>query len=510
MTLRYTTYHFPGGIHPPERKTLSNAASIRTAALPSHLIIPLSQHIGLEAKPLVQVGQTVLRGQCIGLAQGATSANVHASSSGTVVAIEPRPTHHPSGLPTTCVVIKTDGLDAWAPHDEPNAQHALPWTSDPELLQQRLREAGIVGLGGAGFPTAVKASTHHNGELHTLILNAVECEPYITADDATLRYHAQEVLTGCDWLCRITGIRHVMIGIEDNKPEAITTLEKAIAEHHIAQNNVAQNNIEHENPIVYDIVVVPTKYPSGGEKQLIQLLTGREVPRGTLPAALGILCQNVGTAFAVYRALSLGTPLTSRITTLTGEAIPEAARGNYDVRLGTPITEWLNSVDVTWQHVDRLVMGGPMMGVTLPSADTPIVKVSNCVIAAPFSELPEPEPELPCIRCGLCAEACPASLLPQQLFWHAKSSNLDGLTQHNLSNCIECGACAYVCPSHIPLVQYYRYGKGLLRAHQESTRKSDQSRERFEARQARIDRENAEREAKRQARSKRPTCLRPS
>lgn len=530
MTLRYTTYSIPGGIHPPERKSLSNGVEIRPAPVPKQLVIPLGQHIGAEAKPQVQVGDQVYRGQLIGAAQGKVSAPVHASSSGVVHAIEPRAVQHPSGLPATCVVIDTDGEDTWLPGLESPDERRVPGLGEEtntasletEALLETLSAAGIVGLGGAGFPTALKAETslpnnlkaadsknlsseqttpkHFNSKdftskkegIHTLILNAVECEPYITADDLTLRTHSRAVLIGCDWLCKISGAEQVSIGIEDNKPEAITALQAALKDYECEKQTATR----------FEIVVVPTKYPSGGEKQLVQLITGKEIPQGGLPASLGLLCQNVGTAYAVYEALSLNRPLTSRITTLTGEALPAATRGNYEVRLGTPVASLLNALSVNWEKVDRLVMGGPMMGFTLDTADIPIVKVTNCLIAAPFAELPAPAPEMPCIRCGHCAEVCPASLLPQQLFWYSKSQDIDALTQHNVLDCIDCGACSYVCPSQIPLVQYFRFGKGLIRQHAAETQKSDHARERFEARQARLEREQAEREAKRKARAK--------
>lgn len=508
MTLRYTTHSMPGGIHPPERKSLSNGVAIRSAPLPTQLVIPLGQHIGAEASPVVTIGERVYRGQVIGVAEGKISAPVHASSSGRVSAIAARPVQHPSGLPATCIVIDTDREDRWLPTLAQPVEKPVPCLTSLDGAQNEtflnaLSAAGIVGLGGAGFPTALKAAVTQQGAsalstttqkqgIHTLILNAVECEPYITADDLTLRQRSRGVLMGCDWLCTLSGAQNVLIGIEDNKPEAITALQLAIQEYDIEKNTRT----------AFEIVVVPTKYPSGGEKQLIQLITGQEVPQGGLPASLGLLCQNVGTAYAVYEALSLNRPLTARITTLTGEALPAHTRGNYEVRLGTPVASLLNALDVNWAQVDRLVMGGPMMGFTLESADIPIVKVTNCLIAAPFSELPPPAPEMPCIRCGHCAEVCPASLLPQQLYWYSKSQDRGALSQYNVLDCIECGACSYVCPSQIPLVQYFRFGKGMIRQHVAETQKSDHARTRFEARQARLEREQAEREAKRKARAK--------
>jgi len=499
MTLRYTTHRMPGGIHPPEQKRISNTVPIRPAPLPKQLIIPLGQHLGAEAEPSVRVGDTVLRGECIAKAGTGISAPVHATSSGKVTAIEPRPIQHPSGLSATCIIIDTDGEDNWHPKAQPK-KPTYHFERDNQQLNQLVHQAGVVGLGGAGFPTAFKAKpqTQKNKQrqpIHTLILNAVECEPYITADDVSIRERSDEILVGCQWLTKITGANRVLIGIEDNKPEAITALKESIQRHRTRFNPMGPTP-------TFEIIVLPTKYPSGGEKQLIQLVTGLEVPQGQRPDTLGLLCVNVGTCYAVYLALSCQTPLTSRITTFTGQAIPSQARGNYEIRIGTPVVDVLNHLGADWSQVDRLVMGGPMMGYTLQSAHIPLVKTSNCIIAAPYAELPAPQPELPCIRCGFCAQVCPASLLPQQLYWYAKSQDEQGLEQQNLMDCIECGACSYVCPSHIPLVQYYRYGKGLIRQHTEEKRKSDHARMRFENRQARIEREQAEREAKRLARRK--------
>ena len=313
-----------------------------------------------------------------------------------------------------------------------------------------------------------------------LIINAVECEPYITADDRLMRERADEIVLGIQILQYLLNPHDTLIGIEDNKPEAIAALRAACADSDV------------------EVRVVPTKYPSGGEKQLIQLLTGKEVPSGSIPAQCGVVCQNVGTAWAVKRAVHDGEPLLSRITTVTGDAV--ARPGNYEVWLGTPVADLLHHAGVDKERLGRLVMGGPMMGFTLHDPSVPVVKTSNCVIAASAEELPEPPPEQACIRCGACAEVCPANLLPQQLYWYAKTDDFERAQHHNLMDCIECGACAYVCPSHIPLVQYYRYAKGEIRTQAAEQIKADRARERFEARQARLEREQAEKEARRRAR----------
>lgn len=468
-------FGFPGGVHPPEHKTDSSEAAIRVAPLPPRLVLPLSQHAGAPAEPVVAVGERVLKGQVIAKAKGMVSANVHAPSSGIVAAIELRPVQHPSGLEQPCIVIDTDGRDEWIAH-----AGIADWQArDPAELVALFREAGIAGMGGAGFPTAVKVAPRK--PIDQLILNAVECEPYITADDRLMRERARDVVEGLKILRHILRPREVLVGIEDNKPQAIAAMRQAV------------------DGTGMEVVVVPTKYPSGGEKQLIENLTGKEVPSGGLPADVGVVCCNTGTAHAVFRAITHGEPVISRITTLTGDAL--ARRGNVEVLVGTPVIDLLRDAGLDERNLHRLVMGGPMMGFTLQSPAVPVVKTTNCLIAASVAELPDPAPEQPCIRCGACAEACPASLLPQQLYWFSKAGEFDKAQDQHLMDCIECGACAYVCPSSIPLVQYYRYAKGEVRKQQAEERKADRAKQRFEARKARLEAEQAEREARRKARA---------
>ena len=469
-------FDFPGGVHPPEHKDRSNGTPIQPGPLPAQLVLPLNMHLGAPAKPCVGAGDRVLKGEKIAEPVGAVSAALHAPTSGTVVAIGPRPIQHPSGLDALCIVIEPDGEERWVER-RPVAD---PAALGPDGLVALLRDAGVAGLGGAGFPTAVKVTLGDHQRVAQLIINAVECEPYITADDRLMRERADEIVLGIQILQYLLNPHDTLIGIEDNKPEAIAALRAACADSDV------------------EVRVVPTKYPSGGEKQLIQLLTGKEVPSGSIPAQCGVVCQNVGTAWAVKRAVHDGEPLLSRITTVTGDAV--ARPGNYEVWLGTPVADLLHHAGVDKERLGRLVMGGPMMGFTLHDPSVPVVKTSNCVIAASAEELPEPPPEQACIRCGACAEVCPANLLPQQLYWYAKTDDFERAQHHNLMDCIECGACAYVCPSHIPLVQYYRYAKGEIRTQTAEQIKADRARERFEARQARLEREQAEKEARRRAR----------
>ncbi|PRB82092.1 electron transport complex subunit RsxC [Pseudomonas sp. MYb185] len=477
MTAQPRIWDIPGGIHPPQNKAQSTARGLEQPPLPERLILPLLQHIGNRAEPLVKPGDQVLKGQVIATASGLFSCPVHAPTSGTVSALGPAPYPHASGLAEPAIIIDSDGEDRWI-----EAQPVADYRSlEPLALLDRIRDAGISGLGGAGFPTAPKLAARPDHRIDTLIINGAECEPYITSDDMTMRHRAPQIVAGIEVLMHILQPTQVLIGIEDNKPEAIAAM-RAAAEQHPMQ-----------------VVVIPTKYPSGGEKQLIQILTGKEVPSGGLPADIGLLCHNIGTALAVHDAVLLGRPMISRITTLTGAALTRPT--NVEALIGTPIQDLLSFAGLRPEQLYRLVMGGPMMGFTLPDSAAPIIKTSNCLLAATHDELPPPPPALPCIRCGLCAEACPAELLPQQLHWFALGKDHEQLQRHNLFDCIECGACAYVCPSSIPLVQYFRAGKAEIRAIEQQHSRAEQSRLRFEHRQQRLQREAEQRERERQARA---------
>jgi electron transport complex protein RnfC len=476
-----TLHEFDGGIHPPQNKDQSTQQAISVAKRPEKLTLPIAQHIGAQSKPTVNLGDTVLKGQIIAQAQGFVSANLHAPSSGKITAIEERVIAHPSGMSDICIEITLDGHDTWCEIE--GIENYLE--ADPQTLINKIKASGITGLGGAGFPTHVKASVEPS-KIHTLIINAAECEPYITSDDMLMREHANGIIKGIEILERIIKPEHCLIGVEDNKPEAIAALKDALK--HFKDNTF---NIE--------VVTIPTKYPSGGEKQLIEILTGKEVPAGGLPSDIGMVCQNVGTCFAIYKAISKGEPLISRVTTQTGEDCGQQQK--FEVLIGTPVSHLLELTQTNNDNLHRLIMGGPMMGFTLDDPATPIVKASNCIIASSTQELPDPAMEQACIRCGMCTEACPAQLLPQQLYWFSKSSNLEQATAHNIADCIECGACAYVCPSNIPLVQYYRHTKGEIKQANADKQKSDRAKDRFEARLARQEREVAEKEAKRKARS---------
>ncbi|MDN3649282.1 electron transport complex subunit RsxC [Reinekea marina] len=475
---RSSVWAIPGGIHPEQHKNESNQTPIEVMPVPSQLWVPVSMHIGAEAEPIVKLGDTVRKGQLIAKAQSGVSANVHAPTSGRITSIKDHDFAHESGLPRLTIQIEADGLDAWRDQDPwPNWQER----SIDEVLV-RVREAGLAGMGGAGFPTDIKYRNKHT-PIHTLLVNAAECEPYITSDDRLMQERAIDILRGAQISAWLLEADNIIVGIEDNKPEAIKALEQAA------------NDLN----LTIAIAVVPTKYPSGGEKQLIQLTTGQEVPHGGLPSDLGLLCQNVGTLYQLYKAVVLDEPLISRITTVTGQAAKRP--GNYEVLIGTSIDDVLSYAGVNLKQADRIIMGGPMMGFAVPSTKAPVIKTTNCLLAPTAKELPAPMPDNPCIRCGMCEQACPAGLLPQQLLWAAKNRELESAELHNINDCIECGACAYVCPSRIPLVQYYRYAKGEIRQEAADHAQSERARMRFEARQARLEREKLEKEVRRKARA---------
>jgi Na+-translocating ferredoxin:NAD+ oxidoreductase subunit C len=474
---RRNLWRFHGGLHVPDEKSLSNGRPVEVMPLPEHLVIPLQQHIGAMARPVVAVGERVLKGQLLAQAEGYVSACIHATSSGTLVAIEDRPVPHPSGLSAPCAVIETDGEDEWAALPEPMTQYSQ---LDPAEIRERIRWAGVVGLGGASFPTSVKLNPGPDHRIRTLIINGAECEPYITCDDLLMRERAGDILAGARIMHHLLGRPRILIGIEDNKPEANEAMRFALAETDMGAYT--------------EIRTIPTIYPSGGEKQLIRILTGKEVPTHAIPARIGIVCQNVGSAAAVADAVLEGRPLLSRIVTVTGRAIAEPR--NLEVRIGTPVSALIAYCGGFREAPRKLVCGGPMMGFEIAHPEVPVTKPANCVLALSETEAPDPGPPLACIRCGRCAEVCPANLLPQQLYWHARAKDLDRVQDYNLFDCIECGCCAQVCPSHIPLVQYYRYAKNEVWAREEEKRKAEIARSRHEAKVARIERQERERKAR--------------
>jgi len=466
---------FHGGIHPPENKQQSNQFAIRDAGIPATLIIPV-EHKGHVPALLVNIGDTVLKGQPLTKVYGAMVVQ-HASSSGVVVAIEKRCDLHPSGLSVLSVVIQTDGLDRAVEYIKPQAFNEVA----PAILVEKIQQAGIVGLGGAGFPSHLKLA--HNDGIKLLIINAAECEPYITADDRLIQEQAHEIIEGVAVLNHILRPELTIIAIEDNKKEAINNLQEAL------QHSVYKDKIM--------VRIIPTIYPSGSEKQLIEILTGKQTPVGKHPIELGIVMQNIGTVFAIKQAIIDAKPLTSRIVTLTGDSLQK--RGNVSVRIGTPIQYLLDRYWVDSIAVNQLIIGGPMMGFTIENTAVPVTKTCNCILAPTIKEMPSAPAEMPCIRCSECADACPANLLPQQLLWYSQSKDHDKLNDYNLSACIECGACAYVCPSHIPLVEYYRVAKAEINTAKIEAQKAETARLRHENREARLEQAKLDRQAKHKA-----------
>jgi electron transport complex protein RnfC len=468
------TWHFHGGLHLPGHKDISTHRAITRAFIPTRLVIPLQQHIGEPSEVIVEKGDHVLKGQMLARANGYVSVPAHAPTSGTVVEITEQSVPHPSGMSATCIILKPDGEDLWMDLPKPSTNYQ---DLNPSALRNRIRESGIVGLGGAGFPAFIKLNPGARTAVDILILNAAECEPYITCDDMLIRQHPIDVIEGMEIMRHSLQAKRCIIGIEDNKPEAYHALKTAIERSGYSHMELRQ---------------VPTKYPAGGEKQLIKTLTGKEVPSNGLPLDIGIVCHNVGTAASVYKAIFHSEPLISRIVTVTGNGVHQ--QGNHEVLIGTPIDELIEHCGGYSDDLERLIMGGPMMGFTLHTDSVPIIKTSNCVLAAGKNEVSESHQAMPCIRCGACAEACPAELLPQQLYWYAHSKDFDKIQDYHLFDCIECGCCAYVCPSQIPLVQYYRYAKTEIWEQEREKQKSDRARKRHEFRLERLEREKRERE----------------
>lgn len=469
-------FKFHGGVHPPTHKTQSNQRPIAQAALPSRLIVPLQQHVGNMTKTMVEIGQRVLKGQIIGMPEGFLSSAVHAPTSGTIAAIDMQQVAHTSGMTDLCITLIPDGREEWIKRE--GIDHHIANPSDMRFM---LRMAGVVGLGGAVFPSDIKMRPGKH-KIKTLILNGAECEPYITCDDLLMRERADEIIHGMEVIRLMLDAEEVLIGIEDNKPEAIAAMRLAAAD--------SQDKME--------VIPVPTLYPGGGAKQLIRVLTGIEVAAGVRSPDMGVQCFNVGTAYATWRAIAHGEPLISRIVTVTGNV---STPQNFEVLFGTPVDELVAQAGKL-ADTNGYLMGGPMMGFRLPSEKVGIIKASNCIIAMSEALFPPPPPALPCIRCTRCADVCPAELQPQELFWFAKSKNFEKAKNYHLFDCIECGACSYVCPSHIPLVQYYRFAKSEIWEQESNKKAADAARIRFEYREQRFEREKAEKAEKLAAREK--------
>jgi electron transport complex protein RnfC len=476
MSVLQRLFRFNGGVKPAYNKEASTRLPIAVAPTPARLVIPLHQSIGGTPRPLVAAGERVLKGQRIGGADGNVSSAVHAPTSGTIVAVENRLMPHTSGLSALCVVIEADGRDEWIVREPFDFRSA-----SATQISDYLRDSGVVGLGGAVFPSYLKLKPGKQRTLDTLVLNGAECEPFITCDDVLMRERAMAVLQGALIMRDMLGAGQVLIGIEDNKPESIAAMEAA-----------AQAAGSTSGGAGIEVVSVPTLYPAGGAKQLIRVLTGIEVPHGKRSTDYGVQCFNVGTAHAIYEAIALGQPLISRIVTVAGNV---GEPRNFEVLFGTPMRDLIAICDPL-PDTDRVIMGGPMMGLRMPDDTVPVVKATNCVLVGSASLFPPPPPEMPCIRCGECAKACPADLQPFELYWFSRAKIFGKAQEYNLFDCIECGCCAYVCPSHIPLVDYYRFAKSEIWAREVAKVSADEARERYEFRLLREERDKQEKGAK--------------
>jgi len=462
-------FTFNGGVHPEGHKDISNATPIRLMPLLPRYVVPLRQHIGTPARPLVQAGDTVLRGQMIGAPEGYVSTAIHAPTSGRVLAVAAHEVPHPSGLADLCVVIESDGLD------QSIEFQPLDWQAlDPSALRNRIRDLGLAGLGGAVFPSYIKLNPGAAKNLDTLILNGAECEPWITCDDRLMRERAAEILQGVAVMRHMLGAREVLVGIEDNKPEAIA-----------AMRTVAGHDVE--------VVAVPTLYPGGAGKQLAYTLTGKENPAGVRSTDVGVQVFNVGTAYALYRAVALGEPMLSRVVTVTGHV---ARPGNYETRLGTPLAELLQAAGGALPGATGHLVGGPMMGFDLEDDTAPLTKAVNCIIVKHPDFFPAKPAALPCIRCGACARACPAFLQPFEMYWFSRAKDFGKAQSYDLFDCIECGCCSFVCPSQIPLVDFFRFAKSEIWERERHKHDADQARVRHEFKEFRLEREKKEKAEK--------------
>lgn len=473
---------FPGGVEPDMAKITADSPTA-TSMLAPLFILPIKQHIGEVCEPIVAVGDEVKWGQKIARSQGYVSLPVHAPTSGRVIKIEEHPIPHPSGMGLPSIFIESDGDD--------RRDHSLEAIADyrgrdPAELRERVRFCGIAGLGGAVFPTFIKLLKDKRNPIETVIVNGIECEPYLTCDHRLMLEKAKEIIAGIDIAMHMVGAKKAIIAIEDNKPDAAASMRQALASDEI--------NLPEDCRI--DIRMLSTLYPQGSEKQLIYALTGKQVPAGRLPMHIGVLCHNVGTLKAIHDAVVLGRPLTDRIVTVSGDAIPRP--GNMKARIGTPMRFILGEHGLDSFDDVHLLHGGPMMGEKMMSFDIPVVKSTNGLIAMrPESMKLAHRIEQPCIRCGHCSTACPVNLVPNLLADQCRNEQFDRAEAYNLFDCIECGCCSYVCPSHIPLVHYFRYGKGQLAQIKRERDFAELSRQRSEAREARIVREREEKAAKR-------------
>lgn len=466
-----------GGIHPETRKLMSARREIEDMPPPALVRVPLQQHIGADAEPVVARDDHVAKGQLIGKARGPVSANIHAPTSGRVIAVGHFTAPHPSGLPVPTITIRTDGEDSW----DGRLSRLHPETAEPEEIAERVAEAGIVGMGGATFPSAVKLNLKDKYPLHTLIINAAECEPYLTCDDRLMRERADEVADGAAIIAKALGVPKVIVAIEANKPDAIAAMRRH----------------NHAMGMRLSIRKVPTLYPMGSEKHLVKTVTGQETPARALTAELGMVVHNAATAHAVHMAVRYGRPLISRVVTVSGRAVKRPA--NLVVRIGTPVKDIIDHCGGFVEDPVRVLLGGPMMGQSISNLRVPIVKGTNGVLALTKRETRKNH-VMPCIRCGSCVQVCPVGLTPFELNGRIQADDLDGASAVGLLDCISCGCCSYNCPSNIQLVQGFNFAKGKLAERESRKHQQNETKRLASAREARLE---AIAEAKRQAMAKR-------
>ncbi len=453
-----------GGIHPDYRKELASEQAIVVLPMPTELFIPLQQHIGAPAEALVAAGDLVKKGQMIARSQGAVSAPQHAPTSGRISAVTNAPAPHPSGLAQLTIILEADGRDEWAELPEPIAD---PFAATPQAIKDRVAASGIVGMGGAAFPSAVKLNLGIQLKLEILLINGAECEPYLTCDDRVMREHAAEVIDGARIMAHALGAPRVVVAIEDNKRQALAAMNKAAAEY----PNVA-------------VIAVPVQYPMGSERHLTQAITGLETPAKKLTADLGVVVHNVATARAVHAAVRFGRPLLSRVLTVSGGAVRNPK--NIEVPIGTKVAELVAFCGGFKSEPSRLVNGGPMMGQPLPSLDVPVVKGTSGILALTPAEVNDAQAG-PCIRCGTCVTICPCGLSPVEMAAFIRKDKLDVAARLGVQDCVSCGSCSWICPSHIPLVHYFNYAKGMLMEQNREERKIERTKTLAEAHAIRLE-----------------------